>query len=177
MPVALRADVSSIPITDRLAGMTFAVRKVRDLRPERAHLGEHRDGFGRVKQFDYAPGTDVRAYIERLTQLSLAASGAELAEESEADVLCEVDILAVDVTTDGALAGEETFGVVRLGFRFVDQKRTLLAERVVEKRFHDDELSDRGLVGDALKDAVLVAVGQAPRAMPAGEPKELAQTR
>jgi len=158
MPVALRADVTTIPISRRLEGTQVAVSKVRDLRADRSVLGQHRDGFARVTQYDYAAGTDLRGFLRKLTELSLLANGATLVAPAEATLRVEIDVLALDVTTDGALAGEETFGMVQLSFRFLGRNEELIGERVIKRSFTNEELSDRGLLGDALRDAVLVAM-------------------
>ena len=113
-----------------------------------------------MTQYEYAPAGDVGGYVKKLAELTMLARGARLTPASEADVRVEIDILAIDLTTDGALAGEETFGSVQMAFRFLDQDDKLIGEKVVKRPFRNEELDDRGLVGDALKDAVLSAVAR-----------------
>ena len=161
MPVALRSDVSAIELSRRLDGLTVGVTRVRDLRADAPFVGNHRDGLLRVPQFPYALDGDATAFVRRLTELTLLANGARLSSDgAPADFAVQIDILEIDLTTDGALAGEETFGRVQLALRVLDDLGDVVHQRTITRPFTDEELNDRGLVGDALRDAVLTAVSE-----------------
>jgi len=99
----------------------------------------------------------------RLLEYLLAASGATLAGPNEpADLLIEVDILSLDLTTDGTLAGEETFGEVALNDRLFDGNGYTLGQKRFRDTFADPSYEDSGLIGDRLGATLAKVVAELP---------------
>jgi len=93
----------------------------------------------------------------------LAASEATLAGPNEpADLLIEVDILSLDLTTDGTLAGEETFGEVALNVRLFDGNGYALGKKSFRDTFADPSYEDSGLIGDHLGATLAKVVAELP---------------
>jgi hypothetical protein len=163
-PFVLRSDLAALPAPSRhLVGLRAAVRAVHDLRDERNIVGVHRDGLARVTQFEYRLAKAPSLSTARLLEFLLAASGATLAGPNEpADLLIEVDILSLDLTTDGTLAGEETFGEVALNVRLFDGNGYPLGQKSFRDTFADSSYEDSGLIGDRLGLTLAKVVAELP---------------
>lgn len=164
VPLTLRTDLTAMTANDRhLTGMRVAIRSIRDLRADPAVLGRHRDGFARVPQFKYSVHNDPRAVVQRTLEFDLVLAGAILVTPLEsADLFLDVEIGSIFVTTDGVLAGEETFGDVLLAVTVHDGIGRSLGQRVVHQHFADKHHADPGLVGDGLTRALMQIVAALP---------------
>ncbi len=161
--LTLRADLTQITRSARLEGVRFAVEQVNDLRVA-DDLGEHRDGLARVHQFNWRASRPPAAVVHSVMEHVLVAQGATLvAMEGHADYRVRVDIVELDITTDGPLAGEHTFGRVVL---HVSLFNTSDGQLLYRKRYEDfpvkDGSADAGLLGDAIAIAVSEAVNEFP---------------
>jgi hypothetical protein len=160
VPLTLRTDLTAMTANDRhLAGTRVAIRSIRDLRADPDVLGRHRDGFARVPQFKYLARNDPRAVVQRTLEFDLALAGAiVVTPPGPADLVLDIAIGSIFVTTDGALAGEETFGQVSLAVTVYDGIGRPLGQEVVRQHFADAHHADPGLVGDGLTRAIMQIV-------------------
>lgn len=126
-------------------------------------LGRHRDGFARVPQFKYSVDNDPREVVRRTLEFDLALAGATLVAPLEsADLFLDIEIGSISVTTDGALAGEETFGDVSLAVTVHDGSGRSFGHKVYREHFADKNHADPGLVGDGLTRALMQIVAALP---------------
>jgi hypothetical protein len=150
-PLPLRADLTSAAATPaHLDGVRAAVGEVHDQRQDRAHLGRRRDGLARVPQWSYGPTAPIELTVRSMLTTALRNAGAVITPAPDADVRVDVDVLDLDVTDDGFLAGTETFGRVAFHVRVRERSGAVLGDHVRTLDFGDPDRADPGMLGDAM---------------------------
>lgn len=86
---------------------------------------------------------------------ALAVAGARVVAPAEAQLHLALEILEADVTDDGELAGEETFGRVKVRLTATDSAGAMICEQREEVTFSDPDQQDPGLLGAALYEVVV----------------------
>jgi hypothetical protein len=159
--IAVRLDKNeaSSAAARPLDGVHVAIRRVNDVRgaKDASYIGRHRDGVLRIEQHDLKAAEPVVKTVRTAFTSSLVDAGAVIVDGGEkADVALDVDVVIFDVTTDGVLAGEETFGQVVLVVRF-EQGREV-SRYNIDEPFAVDSVQDAGMIGGALVRATRRAV-------------------
>jgi hypothetical protein len=151
-PLPLRFDPSQSTVrAHNLEGQRVAVGRVRDAREDDASLGRHRDGILRVPSYQYLARESVEEQVGAILRTTLREAGAAIVDKGAGeDIALDVDILELDVVTDGPTAGEETFGVVGLRATVADGAGHVVSKRRYDLKFADPDAQDAGMLGDAV---------------------------
>ncbi len=166
LPLPLRVDPTALQAVRDLRGAKIAIAEVVDARGDK-NLGGL--ACGRSCYLTYTAAGDPAATVRHLLEIVLRLGGAELTAPADADLVIAVDIEELTIkttgptlTATGAFGGGETSGAVTLGLRYRDKDGRTLADRHVRKPFGDDDRADAGMLGDAIRGAIELAVATMP---------------
>lgn len=150
-PVELRFDPAARVVAGHdLTGVRVTVRTVRDVRGEE-EIGRHRDGLARVTQYPYVAAGPIDSAVRATFEATLREARATVVPEGKpTDLVFDVDVVHVSLTTDGMLAGEETFGEIVMRVSAFDRDGRPLTSGVYKQPFADEDHADPGLLGDAV---------------------------
>jgi hypothetical protein len=150
-PVEMRFDPAARVVAGHdLTGVRVTVRRVRDARTEE-EIGRHRDGLARVTQYPYVAAAPLDGAVRATFESTLREARASVVPEGQpADLVFDIDVVHISLTTDGMLAGEETFGEVALRVAAFDGEGRALTSGVYKQPFADEDHADPGLLGDAV---------------------------
>lgn len=165
-PFSVRLDpVQQLGGVRHLEGVRVAVRSVRDRRAGQDAVGRHTESlwFLRMTIYEYVPRESVETTIEAAMHRALSDAGATVVDvAAPADVILDVEVTALDVTSNIGLISEDTWGVVGIDARVAEGER-VLGHSAVKWPFAVHGLQDPGAVGDAVQRAAGIVVGKIPK--------------
>ena len=160
-PLHLRFDLAGIPRSQRLTDLRLAF-VVDDARQDLAALGRHRDGIARIPQHGYEATVPPEVAVRHAFEHAALAQGARIVLPEQADYVLSARIIALDVTTDGFWAGEDTAADVVIDvFLSGRDGRIVFVERF-EHTLENPQHAD----AQVLSDAILTVVNRATRRIP-----------
>jgi hypothetical protein len=123
-----------------------------DLRSDKSSLGVYRDGIQRSVSSTYVSEQAPAQVLSSLLHSLVEKAGATVLASAEGcSVMLSAELEKLEMTVDGVMAGEETFGEIAFTLLVMDAQGVLLGKQRFERRFEDPDKANAELLGVELE--------------------------